>query len=57
MKQLKVGDEVFIYRDGERTARAATARESSASIVASLIGYEVFDAAETRLGSPAPSAA
>lgn len=50
-KQLKVSDEIVIYRDEGRTERIATVRESSAGLVAALTGYEVFDAAEQRLGS------
>ena len=50
-KQLKVADEIIIYRDETRAERVAVVRESSAGFLAALTGYEVFDAAQARLGS------
>lgn len=50
-KQLKVSDEIVIYRDEERSERLAVVRESSEGFLASLTGYDVFDAAGKRLGS------
>jgi hypothetical protein len=50
-KQLRVSDEIVVYRDEERTERLATVRESSAGFLAALTGYEVFDAGGKRLGA------
>lgn len=50
-KQLKVSDEIVLYRDDERTECIAVVRESSAGFVAALTGYDVFDAAGQRRGS------
>ncbi|WP_052589628.1 hypothetical protein [Luteipulveratus mongoliensis] len=50
-KELKVADEIVIYVDEERTERLATVRESGEGFLASLTGYEVFDAQDQRLGS------
>jgi len=50
-KQLKAADEIVIYRDEARGERLATVRESSAGLLASLKGYEVFDPTGSRLGS------
>lgn len=50
-KQLKASDEIVIYRDEERRDRLAVVLENSAGFLASLVGYEVFDAAGEKLGS------
>jgi hypothetical protein len=50
-KQLKASDEIVVFRDETRAEVLATVRESSAGFLASLTGYEVFDAREQPLGS------
>jgi hypothetical protein len=50
-KQLKVSDEIVIYRDEKRTECVAVVRESSVGFVAALTGYDVVDAAGKRRGS------
>lgn len=50
-KELKASDEIVIYRDDSRTEVLAEVKESSTGFLASLTGYEVFDASRNRLGA------
>jgi len=50
-KQLKVSDEVCIYRDDQRTEKLVTVRESSKGWLAALTGFEAFDRDERLIGS------
>lgn len=50
-KELKVADELAVYRDKERTEKLVTVRESSQGWLAALTGYEAFDHEERLLGS------
>jgi hypothetical protein len=50
-KQLKMSDELAVYRDEERAEKLVTVRESSKGWLASLTGYEAFGPEERLLGS------
>jgi uncharacterized protein YxjI len=50
-KRLKAADEFDIYRDDQRSAKLVTVRESGQGWLASLTGYEAFDAEGRLLGS------
>jgi len=50
-KQLKVADELAIYRDERRTEKLVSVRESSQGWLAAITGYEAFDREERLLGS------
>lgn len=50
-KQLKVTDELAIYRDEQRTEKLVSVRESSKGWLAAVTGYEAFDREERLLGS------
>jgi hypothetical protein len=50
-KELKVADELAIYRDERRTEKLVSVRESSRGWLAAMTGYEAFDRAERLLGS------
>ncbi|MFE3150160.1 hypothetical protein ACFXJ6_26445 [Streptomyces sp. NPDC059218] len=50
-KQLKISDELDIYRDERRSEKLVTVRESSKGRLAALTGYEAFDHEGRLLGS------
>ncbi|MEV0280032.1 hypothetical protein AB0I22_27070 [Streptomyces sp. NPDC050610] len=50
-KELKVSDELTIYRDEQRTEKLVSVRESSQGWLASVTGYEAFDREGRLLGS------
>jgi hypothetical protein len=50
-KELKVVDELAIYRDERRTEKLVSIRESSQGWLAAITGYEAFDREERLLGS------